>query len=86
MIATILFYQVDELLDWTTSLNFEDYVSSWKQMGTSSLSETAAEKRHYLNSNNRAKMNFDTNTGPRAGSNSVVNSRPGSAKARVMAT
>ena len=75
---------MDELLDWTTSLNFEDYVSSWKQMGTSSLSETAAEKRHYLTSNNRANLSYDT--GPMAGSNSVVNSRPGSAKARVLAT
>ena len=39
---------MDELLEWTTSLNYEDYVTSWKQMGTSSQSESIADKRRFL--------------------------------------
>lgn len=37
--------QVDELLNWTTSLNYEDYVTSWKQIGTSSQSEDPIDQR-----------------------------------------
>ncbi|CAC5409950.1 Uncharacterized protein C11orf65,Uncharacterized protein C11orf65 homolog [Mytilus coruscus] len=32
-------WEVDELLDWTTSLNFDDYLSSWKEVATSANSE-----------------------------------------------
>lgn len=32
-------WEVDELLNWTTSLNFDDYVGSWRQVGTSGTSE-----------------------------------------------
>lgn len=71
---------MDELLDWTTSLNFEDYVSTWKQVGTSSLSETAAEKRYFLTSHSKE------NVGPIAGTSSADNSRPMSANRRVFAT
>ena len=35
-------WEVDELLDWTTSLNFEDYVMGWKEIATSSKSEKSA--------------------------------------------
>ena len=31
--STIL--QVDELLDWTTGLNFEEYWTDWKTLATS---------------------------------------------------
>ncbi|WAR07132.1 MFI-like protein [Mya arenaria] len=32
-------WEVDEVLDWTTSLNFEDYQSGWKELATSANSE-----------------------------------------------
>ncbi|CAG2231539.1 Uncharacterized protein C11orf65 homolog,Uncharacterized protein C11orf65 [Mytilus edulis] len=32
-------WEVDELLDWTTSLNFDDYLSGWKEVATSANSE-----------------------------------------------
>ena len=32
-------WEVDELLDWTTSLNFDDYWMTWKETATSSSSE-----------------------------------------------
>ncbi len=32
-------WEVDELLDWTTGLNFDDYWSSWKELATSAKSE-----------------------------------------------
>lgn len=35
-------WEVDELLDWTTSLNFEDYVDGWKEIATSGNSEKIA--------------------------------------------
>ena len=35
-------WEVDELLDWTTSLNFEDYWGGWKEMATSGCSEYPA--------------------------------------------
>ena len=37
-------WEVDELLDWTTSLNFDDYLSSWKDVATSANSEKFIEK------------------------------------------
>ncbi|XP_033741344.1 uncharacterized protein C11orf65 homolog isoform X2 [Pecten maximus] len=32
-------WEVDELLDWTTSLNFDEYMSNWKEVATSAYSE-----------------------------------------------
>ena len=32
-------WEVDELLEWTNGLNFDSYVSSWKECGTSAKFE-----------------------------------------------
>ena len=32
-------WEVDELLDWTTSLNFDEYWMDWKEVATSANSE-----------------------------------------------
>ncbi len=32
-------WEVDELLDWTTGLNFDDYWSGWRELATSGWSE-----------------------------------------------
>ncbi|XP_064628856.1 protein MFI-like isoform X2 [Lineus longissimus] len=32
-------WEVDELLEWTTSLNYDDYLDGWKEIATSSKSE-----------------------------------------------
>lgn len=32
-------WEVDELLDWTTGLNFDDYWSGWKELATSAKSD-----------------------------------------------
>lgn len=44
-------WEVDELLDWTTTLNFEDYLGEWKALATSACSEAAAgqsERNRFL--------------------------------------
>ncbi|XP_052244404.1 protein MFI-like isoform X2 [Dreissena polymorpha] len=38
-------WEVDELLDWTTSLNFDDYQSGWKELATSAHSEKQIEDK-----------------------------------------
>ncbi|KAL3883320.1 hypothetical protein ACJMK2_029595 [Sinanodonta woodiana] len=38
-------WEVDELLEWTTSLNFEDYLNGWKELATSSNSEKQVEDK-----------------------------------------
>jgi len=35
-------WEVDELLDWTTTLNFDNYFQFWKAIGTSDVTEMAA--------------------------------------------
>lgn len=50
---------MDELLDWTSNLNYEDYLSSWKQVGTSSLSELGVERRLYLSSDDSDNFGFN---------------------------
>merc|ERR1712212_789958 len=35
-------WEVDELLDWTTSLNFDSYFQFWKAVGTSDVTEMDA--------------------------------------------
>ncbi|XP_069058419.1 protein MFI [Pleurodeles waltl] len=37
---TVMDWEVDELLNWTNALNFEEYIGSWKKTGTS-MSSTA---------------------------------------------
>ncbi|XP_053397845.1 protein MFI-like isoform X1 [Mercenaria mercenaria] len=37
-------WEVDELLDWTTSLNFDDYQNGWKELATSANSEKQIAK------------------------------------------
>ncbi|XP_074651138.1 protein MFI-like [Tubulanus polymorphus] len=41
-------WEVDELLEWTTSLNYDDYVDVWKNIATSSKSEKLAETRSQI--------------------------------------
>ncbi|XP_070568593.1 uncharacterized protein [Ptychodera flava] len=38
-------WEVDELLDWTNALNFDDYLSSWKEVATSANSEQSAQDK-----------------------------------------
>lgn len=39
--------QVDELLQWTTALNFDDYLEVWKESATSTISEVDIPSRHH---------------------------------------
>ncbi|XP_067946420.1 protein MFI-like isoform X2 [Watersipora subatra] len=65
-------WEVDELLEWTTSLNYEDYVVSWKQVGTTSQSENPADKRRFLTSNGKDKLDLmDEVISPRATTNTA---------------
>ncbi|CAH1799869.1 unnamed protein product [Owenia fusiformis] len=41
-------WEVDELLDWTTSLNFDDYLGEWKEIATSATSEKVIEDKRNL--------------------------------------
>ncbi|XP_060090831.1 protein MFI [Heteronotia binoei] len=36
---SVMEWEVDEMLKWTTALNYEEYVKQWKALGTSKLSE-----------------------------------------------
>ncbi|XP_063954514.1 protein MFI-like [Lytechinus pictus] len=38
-------WEVDELLQWTSGLNFDDYQKSWKEIATSAGSETYIDER-----------------------------------------
>lgn len=38
-------WEVEELLDWTTSLNFDDYLTTWKEAATSANSEKPVHDR-----------------------------------------
>lgn len=51
-------WEVDELLDWTTSLNFEDYQNSWKELATSANSEKQVEywSRRYTASEDKMRL------------------------------
>nr|CAB3226509.1 uncharacterized protein C11orf65 homolog [Phallusia mammillata] len=35
----VMDWEVDELLQWTTALNFDDYIETWKETATSNVSE-----------------------------------------------
>ncbi|KAJ6662298.1 hypothetical protein lerEdw1_012462 [Lerista edwardsae] len=38
-VDSVMEWEVDEMLKWTTALNYEDYVKQWKELGTSNISE-----------------------------------------------
>ncbi|CAE1174121.1 Uncharacterized protein C11orf65 homolog,Uncharacterized protein C11orf65 [Acanthosepion pharaonis] len=40
-------WEVDELLDWTVSLNYDDYVNEWKQIGTTKNSQNILDNLFY---------------------------------------
>ena len=40
--------EVQELLDWSTSLDFNVYSIDWNAIGTSAMSEAAASKAHHV--------------------------------------
>lgn len=44
-------WEVDELLDWTTSLNFEDYFSTWQGLATSAPSNNKEKSLSIMTSN-----------------------------------
>lgn len=66
---------MDELLDWTSNLNYEDYLTSWKQVGTSSLSEMGVERRLYLSSDDRDDFSFNIGYADSAELDAAVNTR-----------
>ncbi|KAJ8010861.1 hypothetical protein DPEC_G00079530 [Dallia pectoralis] len=43
--AHILEWEVDELLEWTNALNFDEYIHEWKNVGTSKSSESCKANR-----------------------------------------
>ncbi|XP_066555296.1 protein MFI isoform X2 [Amia ocellicauda] len=44
----VLEWEVDELLEWTNSLNFEEYMNEWKETATSSSSDSYKGSRLVL--------------------------------------
>ena len=42
-------WEVDELLEWKNGLNFDHYVSTWKEYATSATSGQIARKRAFYN-------------------------------------
>lgn len=48
--------QVDELLQWTTALNFDDYLEVWKESATSTISEVDIPSRHHSVHNQSSNM------------------------------
>ena len=46
---TVQEWEVDELLDWTTSLNFDEYWMAWKETATSANSEKPTGKEDSKN-------------------------------------
>ncbi|OWF40183.1 uncharacterized protein C11orf65 homolog [Mizuhopecten yessoensis] len=57
-------WEVDELLDWTTSLNFDEYLSNWKDTATSAYSEKKVEDRINLYTSAMDPYEFSLSTGP----------------------
>ncbi|XP_038078313.1 protein MFI-like [Patiria miniata] len=51
-------WEVDELLEWTSGLNFDDYLSSWKELATSSGSEKFVEERLKFETTSRDPYEF----------------------------
>lgn len=44
-VDTVQDWEVDELLDWTTALNFDDYLTDWRSVGTTNFSDKAKGDR-----------------------------------------
>eukprot|EP00105_Crassostrea_gigas_P014346 XP_011430966.2 PREDICTED: uncharacterized protein C11orf65 homolog [Crassostrea gigas] len=63
-------WEVDELLDWTTSLNFEEYLNNWKDVATSAFSEKQVDIKQPKNDRIRLMTGtldpyeFSISTGP----------------------
>lgn len=53
----VMDWEVDELLQWTTALNFDDYLEGWKESATSNVSEFEVEEMIVEKVN---KQNFST--------------------------
>ncbi|XP_066517476.1 protein MFI-like [Hoplias malabaricus] len=45
---TILDWEVDELIEWTNALNFEEYVNEWKIVGTSNSSALKEDNQAFF--------------------------------------
>jgi len=41
-------WEVDELLEWTNGLNFDQYIYDWKEIATSAGSEYQTEQTKFL--------------------------------------
>lgn len=57
-------WEVDELLDWTTSLNFEEYFSTWQGLATSAPSNNKAEKTMSITTSNIDPYELTVSTAP----------------------
>ncbi|GFN93734.1 chromosome 11 open reading frame 65 [Plakobranchus ocellatus] len=57
-------WEVDELLDWTTSLNFDEYRHSWEDLATSATSQKILEEKFRLSTNMSDPYELSLSTGP----------------------
>ncbi|XP_005100041.1 protein MFI [Aplysia californica] len=57
-------WEVDELLDWTTSLNFEEYRNTWSDLATSATSQKFVEDKLRLTTNFSDPYEMSLSTGP----------------------
>ncbi|XP_017309086.1 protein MFI isoform X2 [Ictalurus punctatus] len=46
--GTIVDWEVDELIEWTNALNFDEYINEWKLVGTSKSSMLQKDKQQVL--------------------------------------
>lgn len=57
-------WEVDELLDWTTSLNFDEYRHGWEDLATSATSQKILEEKFRLSTNMSDPYELSLSTGP----------------------
>lgn len=57
-------WEVDELLDWTTSLNFEEYRNTWSDLATSATSQKFVDERIHISTNMMDPFEMSLSTGP----------------------
>ncbi|KAI8791723.1 protein MFI [Biomphalaria glabrata] len=57
-------WEVDELLAWTTGLNFDEYRDTWRELATSSSSQQVIEERFKLSTNSDDPFEVSLSTGP----------------------
>ncbi|KAL8562448.1 hypothetical protein ACOMHN_008592 [Nucella lapillus] len=57
-------WEVDELLDWTTSLNFEEYFSTWKDLATSAAADCHLEKSVSISTSKSDPYELTVSTAP----------------------